>query len=484
MSRAQENNPLNAGRRTVSTATRLLVLKCLAVGLIALASAGPVMGQSAVEWWVSSSDMNHRLAAREPLPIDAGPARAVTVIRIDPGRTFQSILGLGSSLEHSTCHNIRLLPRSEQERVVESLVDREKGIGMSLMRICMGTPDFTASQWYTYGDVRAGRIDSDLRAFSIAEDRRYVLPVLKLALQKNPELVFFASPWSPPGWMKTNGRLCGGSIDPNHFSALAQYFIRFVRMYKAAGIKIHAVTPQNEPGYCPTSYPTCCWTAEQQRDFIRDHLGPALRRQRMDTKIWCYDHNFNNLQFPSTILRDADAAFYVDGTAFHHYEGHPAAMTAFHSEFPDKHIYFTEGSVFGVEGAAQIITFLRNWARSYNAWVTIIDKKGRPNPGPHHCSPTCIVLDRENLTLDYRFDYYMYGQFMKFIRPGAVRVYSTQPKPSLQNVAVQNKDGRLVVVVANLESSEAEFCIECRNKHMAVTIPAASVATFRWPRRW
>jgi len=222
MSRAQENNPLDAGRRTVSTSTKLLVLTFLTVGLIVLAPGGPVMGQSAVEWWVSSSDMNHRLAAREPLPIDAGPARAVAVIRVEPERTFQSILGLGSSLEHSTCHNIRLLPRSEQERVVESLVDAEKGIGMSLMRICMGTPDFTASQWYTYGDVRAGRIDSDLRAFSIAEDRRYVLPVLKLALQKNPELVFFASPWSPPAWMKEGGRLCGGSIDPNHFSALAQ----------------------------------------------------------------------------------------------------------------------------------------------------------------------------------------------------------------------------------------------------------------------
>jgi glucosylceramidase len=428
--------------------------------------------------------MLYRLSAREPLPIRAGPARAPKVVRVDQSRTFQSILGLGSSFEHSTCYNIRLLPRSEQERVVESLVDPEKGIGMSLMRICMGTPDFTASRWYTYCDVRPGRIDSDLRAFSIAEDRRYVLPVLKLALQKNPELMFFASPWSPPGWMKTNGRICGGSIDPQHFGALARYFLQFIRVYEVAGIKIHAVTLQNEPGYCPDSYPTCCWTAEQQGDFIRDHLGPALRRQRMETKIWCYDHNFNNIRFPSAILRDSEIAYYVDGTAFHHYEGHPAAMTALHSDFPDKHIYFTEGSVFGVEGAAQIITFLRNWARSYNAWVTIIDKKGRPNPGPHDCSPTCIVLDRENLTLDYRFDYYMYGQFMKFIRPGAVRVHSDQTTPALPNVAVRNADGRLLLVVANLASSETEFHAECRNKHVAVTLPAASVATFRWPARW
>jgi glucosylceramidase len=456
-------------------------LRYLAAWLILVV---PAAAQPSVEWWVSSSDMQHRLAAREPLSIRAGPARAPRVIRIDERRTYQSILGLGSSLEHSTCYNIRLLPRSEQVRVMESLVDAEKGIGMSLMRICIGTPDFTASPWYTYHDMRPGRDDPDLRTFSIAEDRRYVLPVLKLAIQKNPDLLFFASPWSPPAWMKTNGRICGGQIDPSRFPALAQYFIRFLRTYEAVGIDIHAITLQNEPGYCPDTYPSCCWSAEQQRDFIGGHLGPELHRQRMETKIWCYDHNFDNLDFPMTILKDSDAAYYVDGTAFHHYEGSPTAMAALRDAFPDKHVYFTEGSVFGVEGAAQIIAFLRHWARSYTAWVTIIDRKGQPNPGPHQCSPTCIVLDRENLTLEYRFDYYMYGQFMKFIRPGATRVHSDHTTPSLPNVAVRNPDGRLVVVVANLGSSETDVRIERQDKHVSARLPGASVATFRWPTRW
>jgi len=137
------------------------------------------------------------------------------------------------------------------------------------------------------------------------------------------------------------------------------------------------------------------------------------------------------------------------------------AMTTLHNKFPDKHIYFSEGSVFGMEGAAQIITFLRHWARSYNVWVTIIDHRAQPNPGPHDCSPTCIVLNSDTLALDYRFDYYMYGQFMKFIRPGAVRIHSDLPSKSLPNVAVRNSDGAIVLVVTNLKNSPARFAVTC-----------------------
>jgi len=256
--------------------------------------------------------------------------------------------------------------------------------------------------------------------------------------------------------------------------------VRFIQAYGTVGIKNHAITPQNEPGYAPSSYPTCGWTAEQQRDFIRDHLGPAFQTKTIATKIWCYDHNFNNLRFPTTILADPEASRYVDGTAFHHYEGQPSAMTTLASKFPGKHLYFTEGSVFGVEGAAQIIEFLRHGARSYNAWVTVIDHKGKPNPGPHDCSPTCIVLNSDSLTLDYRFDYYMYGQFMKFIRPGAVRVQSDEPSGSLANCAVRNLDGSVVLVVVNRKTQPIRFAIEWSNHQVSTEIGGRSVATYRW----
>ncbi|MEN6428542.1 MAG: glycoside hydrolase family 30 beta sandwich domain-containing protein [Phycisphaerales bacterium] len=433
-----------------------------------------------VDWWVSSMDMGQKLCSQPPASWTAGPSNAQTIIHVDSTQTFQSILGLGSSLEHSTCYNISRLPSNQQEEVMESLVGADKGIGMSLMRICIGTPDFTASPWYSYDDMPRGEADPELKHFSIDRDKEYVLPILKLALQKNPDLVFFASVWGPPAWMKTNGKLGGGKIDPKHFPSLAQYFVRFIEAYEAEENKIYAVTVQNEPGCSPSSYPTCGWTAEQQRDFIGNHLGPAFQAKNIVTKIWCYDHNFSNLRFPTAILADPGASRDVDGTAFHHYEGKPSAMTTLSKKFPDKHVYFTEGSVFGVQGAAQIIQFLRNGARSYNAWVTIIDHKGKPNPGPHDCSPTCIVLDSDSLALDYRFDYYMYGQFMKFIRPGAVRVQSDEPSALLANCAVHHSDGSIVLVVVNRGAQPARFDIEWDGRHLSTAIGGSSVGTYRW----
>jgi len=391
------------------------------------------------------------------------------------------MIGLGSSLEHSTCYNISLLPTEVQEDIMEKIVCPDKGIGMSLMRVCIGTPDFTASPWYSYDDMPSGQKDPELKYFSIQKDRKYVLPVLKLAHKKNPVLKFFASPWSPPGWMKTNGSLCGGRINPDCYNVYAEYLARFVEAYQNEGIDILAITPQNEPEYFPNSYPTCGWTAIQQRDFIRDHLGPVFREHGLNTKIWCYDHNFNHPQFSTTILSDPKAGQYIDGTAFHHYEGKPSMMSTLHERFSEKHIYFTEGSTFGIAGAAEIVSFLRNWSRCYNAWVTIIDHKAEPNPGPHDCSPTCIVLNSNTLNLEYRFDYYMYGQFMKFIRPGAVHIDSNPSTASLPNVAFRNPDGSIVLVVINPKHHKQKITIEWNHQYLTVEIDTESIATLRIP---
>jgi len=467
--------------RVTSIDVRGRLLHCLVAASLLDLWACPVQAQPTVQRWVSSSDMSKRLSPESALKFASGPSEAKRIIHVDASQRFQSILGLGSSLEHSTCYNISQLPQARQEAVIASIVDPEKGIGMNLMRVCIGTPDFTASPWYSYDDMPAGQTDPEMKHFSIEKDREYVLPILKMALQKNPKLVFFASPWSPPAWMKTNGNLCGGRIDPKHFRSLARYLVKFIEAYEAEGIKIHAITPQNEPDFFPNTYPTCGWSPEEQRDFIRDHLGPEFHTSGITAKIWGFDHNFNYLRFPTTILRDTEAAHYVDGTGFHHYEGKPAAMTTLHEQFPDKHIYFTEGSVFDMGGAAEIIAFLRHWARCYNAWVTVIDHQSQPNPGPHTCSPTCIVLDSDNLTLDYNFDYYMYGQFMKFIRAGAVRIHSDLPSKSLPNVALRNPDGTIVLVVANLSRSATTFDIQWNHKHLTAQIGGHSVATYCWP---
>lgn len=468
VSQAPGRQSRDCGRRILFSAALVVLTVC------PFAGSEPV-----IKWWVSSQDMKNKLSPQTDAvfaPMRRLPKSAIVV---DDGTTYQTIIGLGSSLEHSTCYNISLLPAAQQKKVLERILDKDKGIGMNLMRICFGTSDFTASPWYSYDDPRDEQPDPKLEHFSIDKDREYVLPILKLAMRINPDLKFFASPWSPPAWMKTNKSMCGGRLDRQYYRPFAEYMARAVEAYKTEGFDIIAVTPQNEPEYFPGTYPTCGWTAAQQRDFIRDHLGPVFARRNLSTKIWCYDHNFNHPNFPATILTDPQAAKYIDGTGFHLYEGKPSAMTWLHEKFPDKHVYFTEGSVFDMTGAVEIISYFRNWARCYNAWVTVIDHKAQPNAGPHDCSPTCIVLNSETLELEYRFDYYMYGHFMKFIDRRAVRIDSTSSR-NVPNVAFRNPDGSIVLVAANPGKKTQELSIGYKKLGLEAKLITESIATFIW----
>lgn len=444
---------------------------------------------------MTSEDLKNRLAEGARLKFASGQATSELVITVNADKSFQMILGLGSSLEHSTCSNLFRLPLSERERVIERLVSPTSGIGMNLLRICIGTSDFAGEPWYSYDDLPPGETDPELKRFSVERDRIYVLPMLKIARQKNSDLLFFASPWSPPGWMKTSGTMIGGELLPKWYPGYAEYFVRFIQAYQAEGIPIYAVTVQNEPGVDRAKekdpkwfYPSCHWTGQQERDFIRDHLGPALRRHGLNTKIWCYDHNYNvepkgdsaGLNHPRTILRDAAAAKFVDGVGFHHYEGKPDGMSRFHAEFPLTPIYFTEGSVFSIYGAHDIIERLRNWACSYNAWVTLLDDQGRPNNGPFPATSAILKLHSDTLRIEELFEFYSYAHFMKFVARGAVRIDSTPGNSDFNNIAFRNPDGSATLVVVNTTQAGKSFVVVSQGKSFRTEIGAGSVATFVW----
>lgn len=253
---------------------------------------------------------------------------------------------------------------------------------------------------------------------------------------------------------------------------------------------------QNEPGVDRAKekdpkwhYPSCHWTAEQERTFIRDHLGPAFRREGLKTRIWCYDHNYNveasgddpGISYPRTILSDAKAAEFVDGAAFHGYVGQPSGMSTFHAEFPSVPIRFTEGSVFGINGAIDLIERLRNWASSYNAWVTILDENGKPNNSPFPATHAIIKLDSKTRRAEYLLEYFAYGHFMKFVQRGAVRVESTGGDREFNNVAFRNPDGTIVLVVANTGSSARDFEVAWGGKRVAARLQGKSLMTLTWP---
>ena len=487
-------------QRTLSESLRRKCLSVLALGTagvvgLAVSKAAAADTSGSIRWWVSSAAPVRQLAEQPALDWRVGPPANGESLEINPAVRFQTMLGLGSSLEPATCSNLCLMSAPDRERTVERLVSPTAGIGMNLMRICIGTPDFTGEAWYSYNDLPRGETDSELKRFSIGKDRVCILPVLRLARQKNPDLLFFASPWSPPGWMKSTGSLIGGELLPCWYPAYAEYFVKFIRAYEAEGIPIYAVTIQNEPGVDRSRekdsrwfYPSCHWTSAQERDFIRDHLGPAFRRHGLPTRLWCYDHNYNikphgddaGIAYPREILSDAGAAQFVSGVAFHGYVGDPSGMSAFHREFPQIPLYFTEGSVFSVNGGVELIGRFRNWASSYNAWVTILDDRGKPNNGPFAASRTIITLDSKSRQPLEHFDYFLYGQFMKFIQRGAVRVGSSEGSRRFANAAFRNPDGQLVLVAVNADDREQSFNLVCAGRAASAHLPCQSVATFTW----
>lgn len=429
---------------------------------------------------LSSEDGTHRLSEKMPITFSAVHTSQHPLIEVHLDRPRQTMLGLGASLEHATCENLSKLSAKQREEVIERLVDPRLGIGMNLMRVCIGTSDFVGEPYYTYNDLPAGQTDAELTGFSIEKDRQYVLPTIKLALRTNARLLIFASPWSPPAWMKDSGKLGAGHLLAEYYPAYARYLLKFVQAYEAEGVPIHAITVQNEPQHTDPKYPTTRWNAEQQRDFIRDHLGPLFKQHGVKTLIWCWDHNWNQIEFPQTILTDPQAAQYVDGTAFHLYEGRVEAQSRLHELFPGKPVYFTEGSVFRTRGAVRLADILRHWARSFNGWVIMLDEHRRPNRGPHSASATCIEL-LEDGTVRYNFDYYMMGQFMKFIQRDAVCVESTTPElRSFRNVALINPDGQKVLVVANSNQLPQPFVVQVDSRMFETEIPATSVATYLW----
>ena len=479
-------------RRLTPGHVRLLIA-VIGMTLMTRLAAAP----GAVSAWTSSLNLSNRMTLSRldwsaEASADAVDAHA---IEVRSSERFQKMVGFGSSLEHTTCSNLFRLDGKSRAAALALLVNPEQGIGMNLMRLCMGTSDFAGEAWYSYDDLPPGQTDPNLDRFSIDHDKLYVIPCIKLAMTLNPKLSFFASPWSPPGWMKTTGSMIGGQLKPECRAAYADYFVKFIQAYQREGIPIQAVTVQNEPGVDRAlspdpkwHYPSCRWTGEQERDFIRDYLGPAIRRAGLRTKIWCYDHNYNleakadspGLKYPRAILNDSRAAAFVDAVGFHHYEGEPAGMSRFREEFPKVTMRLTEGSVFGIWGASDLMERLRHGVVSYNAWVSILDDHGRPNNGPFPATHAILKLRSDTLRIEPLFEYYSYGHFMKFIQPGAVLIGSSAAAKELNHIAFKNPDGSIVLVVVNTRKTPSKLTIREGKRALDSAIGPETVITFRW----
>jgi glucosylceramidase len=331
----------------------------------------------------------------------------------------------------------------------------------------------------------AGQTDMNLGHFSLGPDKTSLVPLLKQILAINPSIKIMGTPWSPPVWMKDNGNSKGGSLKPEYYSAYAKYFVKYIEQMKAEGIIIDAITPQNEPLH-PGNNPSMYMTAEQQADFIKNHLGPAFKSANISTKIIVYDHNCNHPEYPLTVLKDTAAKAFVDGSAFHMYEGSIEALTQVHNEHPDKQVYFTEqytASNGKFDGDFRwhlknlIIGAPRNWSRTVLEWNLANDTSYAPHT-PGGCT-TCKGALTISSTVQRNVAYFIIAQASKFVPPGSVRIGSNIAG-DFHNVAFKTPAGKKVLIVLNDGAQQGAFNIRFSGKWVTASLPAGAAATFVW----
>lgn len=473
----------------VALVATLPVLATLTPGI---ASADP-QTPSRVSVVLTDLSTNTFLAGQPSLAWRSSSPTTAQTITVDTTRRYQEITGFGASLTDSSAWLIGTkLDQTQRDAVMRDLFG-SKGIGLSFIRQPMGASDLSASGNYSYDDMPAGQTDPTLANFSIDHDRAYIIPLLRQARQLNSQLTIMANPWSPPGWMKTSDNMVTGQLRPEAQQPLADYFVKFLQAYAAAGVPVQYITPQNEPMYEPATYPGMFLPAEQERDFIQNYLGPDLSANHIKTGVMGWDHNWDVFGYPETIYADPAAADYVAGTAWHCYAGDPTAQSLVHNDYPTKPAWETECSGGTWEGDDQagfngamglIVNSTRNWAKGVIRWNMALDQNNGPtNNGCDTCRG--VVTVAPDATGKYTYtktvDYWALGQASKFVHPGARRVASnTFGAGDLQDVAFVNRDGSTALVVFNAGTTARDFHVNWGDRSFSYHLDGGAAATFTW----
>lgn len=461
----------------------LLAAVMLCVPVLAKAQTAPD-----AQLWLTTADRSALFASQAAALQFSGPEDRLPAVEVNDMQQFQRIDGFGFAL---TGGSAQLLMRMTAERTAALLKEifstEGNGIGVSYLRVSIGSSDMN-EHVFSYDDMPKGETDPDLAKFSLAPDRADVIPVLKEILAISPHIMILGSPWSAPAWMKTNDDVKGGNLKPEFYGAFAAYFVKYIEGMRAEGINITAITVENEP-LNPKNTPSMVMFAPEQDEFIGKFLGPAFEKAGIKTQIQLYDHNLDVPSYPMSILKDPAASKYVDGTAFHLYGGDTRAFSEVHDMYPNKNLYLTEQSVterpnspaIGIAEPVDrvLIGATRNWSRNVLLWNLAADPKAGPHTNNGGCTGCfgAITLDGDNAA--FNVAYYAVAHFSKFVRPGSVRIGSTELE-QLYTVAFLTPDGKIVLVVSNTGNFAKEFQIEYHCMSLKTTLPAESVGTYVW----
>ncbi len=496
----------------MKTTFRLL----LAISLthtISIASFAQSANQRQIESWVTKPDRS-ALFVKQPSTIafEKGAGRGIPII-IDNQQQYQTIDGFGFALTWGSTVHLKNMSAPERKKVLQELFGTEgTSVGISYLRLTLGASDLN-SFVYSYDDLPAGETDPELKKFNLGHDYDNVIPVLKEILTIAPNIKILASPWSAPAWMKENNNVRGGALKAEYYDAYARYFVKYVQAMQKEGVTIDAVSIQNEP-LNSRNTPSMPYYFQQHLAFVKNNLGPAFVAAGLKTKIIIYDHNLDRPDYPLAILNDPDAAKFVDGSAFHHYGGEISTMGTIHAARPDKNIYFTEQMVTENPASTTInivsqvkrlvIGTMRNWSKNLVLWNLGADKLNDPHTDNGGCAMCqgAITIDKDLITKNLA--YYTVAHASKFVRPGSVRISSTDANDAaivlttdeeraevtrstliehsnvLPNVAFRTPDGKIVLIVANDTWTASSVRIQYKGLFANLPLERGAVGTFIW----
>lgn len=412
---------------------------------------------------------------------------------IDESQTYQTIDGFGAAFTDSAAYLLEQVASTPStSSTLNDLFTRNgNGIGLSFMRLPMGASDIARSV-YSYDDMPSGQTDATLANFSIAHDQAYIVPLVAAAKKLNPQMKIMATPWSPPGWMKSSGSLIGGTLLPTMYAPFANYFVKFIQAYGAAGVPIDYISLQNEPLYSPASYPGMGMDSGAQTTVLRDYVLPALTSNHLTTQVLVYDHNWDNTAFALSVLNDPVilASPLVAGSAWHGYGGVAGAQLAVANAYPTKGTWQTEhsGGTWVTDQFTsdflEITNVLRSSGKGYIKWSLALDQNRGPNlsnlsgyGGCNTCTP--IVTVNTSGAVTRTVEYYTLGHYSKYILPGATRVYSSNGT-SIATAAFVNPDASRVLFAFNNSSAPQTFQAQWGVQSFSYTLPAFGAATFTW----
>jgi glucosylceramidase len=434
---------------------------------------------------LTQTDVLTFTASKQPLEIEVS-------VFVEPTKTFQTFLGIGGAITDASAEVFAKLSKDKQKEFMNAYYDKEKGIGYSLLRTTIHSSDF-ASGSYTY--IKEG--DKDLKTFNIDHDRQYRIPMIKEAIKTaGGKLTLYASPWSPPAFMKnTNNMLKGGTLLPEYYQPWANYFTKFIKVYEKEGIPIWGITVQNEPMATQT-WESCIFSAEAERDFLKNFLGPTMKKEGLgDKKIIVWDHNRDLMTHRANVIfSDPEASKYAWGMGFHWYENWSGGAPMFenvrkvYENHPSKNLLFTEGCVekfdakkyqFWANGeryGTSMINDFNNGTVGWTDWNILLDQNGGPNHVGNFCFAP-IHADTDSGELIYTPSYYYIGHFSKFIHVDAKRVSTSVSRSSLLSTSFLNVDGKMVTVVMNQTNKSVTYNLIVASEKSVVVIPAHGIQT-------